>query len=84
MEESSAAAPEFLRSAEELLVKLNAIGTAESMGMAREARELAETFKSWASKRPADDMRIAAIQQLFQLNRRVMDYLAQRSKAARK
>jgi len=54
------------------------------MGLAREARELVETFKSWSRKRPEDSARIAAIQRLMELNRRVMDYLAQRQKASRK
>ncbi len=84
MDETGTGTKEFLRSAEELQAKLAAVGTAESMGMAREARDLADTFKSWAKKRPEDAPRIAAIQQLMELNRRVMDYLAQRQKPTRK
>jgi len=84
MEDENIPAPEFLRSAEDLQAKLDAVGTAESMGMAREARDLAGIFKSWETKRPAADARIAAIQRLFQLNRRVMDYLSQRPKQARR
>lgn len=83
-DQSAAAAPEFQKSAEDLVAKLGAIGTAESMGMAREARDLGETFRSWQKKRPDDDARIVAIRQLFELNRRVMDYLAQRAKGARR
>ena len=84
MDQSNAAAPEFLRSAEELQAKLTAVGTAESMGMAREARDLASTFRGWQRARPANEVRITAIRQLMELNRRVMDFLAQRAKAARK
>jgi hypothetical protein len=82
--DDSSAAPEFQRSAEDLAAKLGAVGTAESMGMAREARELVETFRSWEKKRPSNEGRILAIRQLFELNRRVMDYLAQRTKSARR
>jgi hypothetical protein len=82
--ESSAGAPEFQRSAEDLEARLGVIGTAESMGMAREAHNLADTFRSWEKRRPANDTRILAIRQLFELNRRVMDYLAHRSKPAKR
>ena len=83
MQENGTGAPEFLRSAEDLQAKLGAVGTAESMSMAREARDLVATFKSWQSRRPADDARITAIRQLMELNRRVMDFLAFRAKATR-
>ncbi len=84
MDQNREAAPEFLRSAEDLQAKLRAVGTAESMGMAREARDLVETFKSWQTRRPANDTRIAAIRQLMELNRRAMDFLSQRAKTGRK
>ena len=77
-------APEFVRSAEELQAKLAAIGAAEAMSMAHVARDLAATFRSWQSKRPTDAARIAAIQQLMELNRRVMDYLAQRKRTLKR
>jgi hypothetical protein len=80
MEDKSSSAPLFQKSAEELAAKLAEIGTAESMTMAREARELSETFKSWNKARPTNEVRIAKIQQLFALNRRVMDFLAQRNR----
>ena len=80
MDENSAGAPEFVLRAEEIQSKLAPVATAEAMGMARAARDLAETFRSWEKKRPTDATRIAAIQQLMALNRQVMDYLALRSK----
>jgi len=73
----------FRQSALDLGQKLAEIGTAEAMTMAREARELAETFRAWESARPENAARIAKIQQLFALNRRVMDFLALRNKARR-
>jgi hypothetical protein len=80
MDESGTATREFLRNAEELVAKVGAVATAEAMGMAREARDLVDTFKSWEKKRPEDGARIAAIRQLMELNRRVMDFLSQRQK----
>jgi hypothetical protein len=81
MEDKSNSVPLFRQSAEDLATKLAEIGTAESMGMAREARDLAATFRGWEKARPTNEVRIAAIQQLFALNRRVMDFLAVRNKA---
>ena len=46
--------------------------------MAHEARELARGFLSGDTKKPANEARIARIRQLFDLNRRVMDFLAKR------
>jgi hypothetical protein len=82
-EDRSSSVDLFRQSALDLAQKLSEIGTAEAMGMAREARELAETFKGWEKKKPENDVRIAKIQQLFALNRRVMDFLSQRTKAKR-
>jgi hypothetical protein len=75
---SNSSAPLFHQSAVDLASKLGAIPTAEAAGMAREARELATTFHSWASQRPENTARIARIRELFDLNRRAMDFLAQR------
>jgi hypothetical protein len=80
-DDPSSSVPLFRQSAEALAGKLAEIGTAESMSMAREARVLAHTFLGWEKARPANDARITAIGQLFALNRRVMDFLAQRNRA---
>lgn len=83
MEDRSSSIPLFRQSAEDLAQKLASIGTAESMTMAREARDLAETFRGWEKQSPENAARIARIQQLFALNRKVMDYLAERHKTRR-
>jgi hypothetical protein len=83
MEDRSQSVPLFRRSAEDLATKLAEIGTPEAEAMAREARELAAVFGTWESARPPNDLRIAKIQALFALNRRVMDFLAQRSRDRR-
>lgn len=83
MENRSSSIPLFRQSAEDLAQKLANIGTAESMTMAREARDLAETFRGWEKQSPDNAARIARIQQLFALHRKAMDYLAARHKARR-
>ena len=66
----------FQESAEHLAIRLEQEPAEVALGMAREARELAACFAAWNAERPADDVRVATIQRLFDLNRRVMDYLA--------
>jgi hypothetical protein len=66
----------FEDSAEQLAVRLEQDGSETAHALAREARELGAAFASWARQRPADDVRIATIEQLFDLNRRAMDYLS--------
>jgi hypothetical protein len=77
-DDRSSSSPLFHDSAVDLATKLSEIRTAEAAGMAREARDLAQVFESWQSKRPENDVRIARIQQLFDLHRRAMDFLARR------
>jgi hypothetical protein len=66
----------FLDSAEQLAVRLEHDGSETATALAAEARALVARFAAWQSERPADDERLATIQMLFDLNRRVMDYLA--------
>lgn len=73
--------PLFRESAVDLAAKLAEIPTAEAPGMAHEARELARGFLSGDTKKPENEARIARIRQLFDLNRRVMDFLAKRKSA---
>lgn len=75
---SNSSAPLFHESAVDLATKLGVIPTAEAAGMAREARELAQVFQAWSTQRPENSARIARIQQLFDLHRRAMDFLAHR------
>ena len=66
----------FQDSAEQLAVRLEQERTDAARALAGEARELAAQFSTWQTERPADDIRVATIQRLFDLNRRAMDYLA--------
>jgi hypothetical protein len=75
----TASAPIFEKSAEDLVTRLERDGSESARVMAREARALVELFRGWGERRPADDARISAIRQLFDLNRRAMDYLSRGS-----
>lgn len=66
----------FQDSAEQLAKRLEQEPSDIARTLAREARELATRFAQWQKARPADDVRVATIQQLFELNRRAMDYLS--------
>jgi hypothetical protein len=66
----------FLDSAESLADRLGQRQGEQPERMAREAKQLARTFRRWITFRPTDEVRVATIQQLFELNRRAMDYLS--------
>jgi hypothetical protein len=72
----SASTSLFRDSAEQLAVRLEQENTEAALALAREARELAARFEGWHQERPSDEVRVALIQQLFDLNRRAMDYLS--------
>lgn len=77
--QQSASAYIFLNSAERLAVRLEKEPSDVARALAGEARELAARFAAWQTQRPADDVRVATIQQLLDLNQRAMDYLSGRS-----
>ena len=79
MQESSPSG-QFLRNAQELAVRLGEFATVEAMTLTREATLLVETFKGWETSRPTDEARVASIQQLFELQRKAMDFLSRQSK----
>jgi hypothetical protein len=74
--QASASTRLFQDSAEQLAVRLEQETTEVARALAAEARGLVAQFTDWQTERPADDVRVATIQRLFDLNRRAMDYLA--------
>jgi hypothetical protein len=74
--EGTQSSPIFEKSADDLAERLEVLGGPMALEMAREARSLAVMFRGWAHERPADDVRINAIQSLFDLNRRAMDFMS--------
>jgi len=73
----SASTSLFQDNAETLALRLEQEKSGEARLLAHEARDLAAQFLSWQSKKPEGHVRVARIQQLFDLNRRAMDLLAQ-------
>jgi hypothetical protein len=66
----------FEDSATQLALRLEQDGSDLALRLAVEARELAVAFETWTRQRPTDEVRVATIERLFDLNRRAMDYLA--------
>jgi hypothetical protein len=73
----------FLQNAEEIAARLRPLDGPLARSLSREADDLVALFRSWATARPADPDRIAAIQQMFDLNRRAMDFLSRLPPSAR-
>jgi hypothetical protein len=73
---TSISSPFFLGNAQDLVQRLDGMGAPEAQRLAAEARDLVVMFQSWVVTRPSDDVRVSAIQRLFELNRRAMDFLA--------
>ena len=74
---SSVSSSLFQENAEKLAVRLEQEASEEARALANEARELAAQFFAWQSKKPEGQVRVARIQQLFDLNRRAMDLMTQ-------
>jgi hypothetical protein len=72
----SASTSLFHESAEHLALRLEQESSPEAEELAKEARVLAALFATWQTSRPSDADRVAGIQQLFDVNRRAMDFLA--------
>ena len=77
---SSVSASLFEQSAEDLAVRLEQFKVEPAVTMAREARQLADVFRTWRTQRPNDDVRVANIQKMFDLNRRAMDFITSQVK----
>ena len=74
--QNTGSASVFQNSAKELAMRLEGDESPAAQEMVREAQELRDTFRRWELQRPADEIRVATIRRLFDLNRRAMDYLA--------
>lgn len=82
MAEHTASSPLFEQSAAELVQRLDHDSSEVAQRMAREARALEKTFRDWQVTKPSPEARIVSIQQLFDLHRRVMDYVSTRDKTS--
>ncbi len=72
----STATAVFQESAEQLALRLEQDSTPPARMLAEEARDLVKRFKAWQRERPSNEERVSTIQQLFDLNRRVMDHFS--------
>jgi hypothetical protein len=72
-------APAFVQSARDLIARLEHDDTAEGAGLLSEARELEQVFLSWTTRRPMLDVRVATLQKMVDLNRRVLEHVASRT-----
>jgi len=69
-------APIFAENVADLIRRLTHDDSPAAQEMLREAVELGDCFRKWQIQRPTQDVRVATIQQLFDLNRRAMDHLS--------
>jgi len=73
MQDGTESSPFFETNARELLGTLARHTSPEARKLEAEVRELIEVFLAWARARPEDGERVARINQLFALHRRVME-----------
>jgi hypothetical protein len=72
----TAASPLFLKSAEDLLHRLEVLPSAEARALAAEAREIASVFRGWLAARPESRAKVETMTLFFDLNRRAMEFLS--------
>jgi hypothetical protein len=66
----------FAQSVEDLIRRLASDPSDGAQSMLREALDMSQRFRAWQTERPSNEARVLAIRQLFDLNRRAMDYLS--------
>ena len=57
------------------MTRLEGDASPAARALCDEARALLAVFAGWEKERPTDDARVARIEQLFELNKRVLAYL---------
>ena len=76
--------PLFQKSAEDLLQRLENDTSTAGKALCEEARQLVAVFRGWGQTRPDATSRLATINRLFDLNRRVLDFLARTPPSSRR
>ena len=77
MQEGTGSSPLFASSAMDLIRQLEQANDPDSRALEFEIRQLLQVFQSWAKSRPSDEDRVARINQLFDLHRRTLEFLAE-------
>lgn len=66
----------FAQSVDDLVRRLASDPSEGAQAMLREALDMSQRFRAWQTERPSNEARVLAIRQLFDLNRRAMDFLS--------
>jgi hypothetical protein len=77
-EGGTASAGFFADSALQLVRRLEGETNPEARQLVEHVKELANLFEEWRHRRPADEERVKKIRELFDCNRRALDYFAAR------
>jgi len=73
---TTSSAPVFVQNAEELMARLSQATSPAAKSLLDEARALSAAFRRWETEKPPNEVRVAAIQELLELNRRARELLA--------
>lgn len=76
MEDGTQSASLFTSTLLDLIRKLECVADDKARALVVESRQLLAMFEGWAQTRPAQEERIARINQLFDLQRRSLEYLS--------
>lgn len=68
----------FERNAKEIIARLGPDSSPEAQELRKEANELIALFRDWMILRPSDPIRHDAVNRLFALHRRAMNYFLKR------
>lgn len=66
----------FTQSVDDLVRRLTPDPSDGARALLREALDMSQRLRAWQTERPSNEARVLAIRQLFDLNRRAMDYLS--------
>jgi hypothetical protein len=76
VQQSPPSTPVFLTTATELVDRLGQDRSDAARALAREAQQLADTFRSWERTQPDAHDRSTAVRALLDLQRRAMEHLS--------
>ena len=66
----------FAQSVDDLVQRLTPDPSDGARALLREALDMSHRLRAWQTERPSNEARVLTIRQLFDLNRRAMDYLS--------
>jgi hypothetical protein len=78
--EGSVTGPVFLQAAQDLLNKVEGDRDPKAIALAADASRLVARFRRWVTARPEPDERADAVNQLVELNRKVLIYVSKKTR----